>query len=394
MFTTAGSAAKLDFCRELGADVTINYRDEDFVERIAAETDGAGRRRDPGQHGRQVPGPQRRGARDRRPAGRRSACRAAPRPSSTWPADEQARLGARHHAAGAPATGHGGKAEIVAAVLHDVWPRRRARQHPPDRRPRGCRCPAPPRPTGWSRPASTSARSCSCPRTRSEPDAHQIASRRSRSARPPAPRRAGPPSSRGTWPALRRTPSSCRPGAGRRPGPRRRGGSSPPARHRRRRRRDGAVRRRIGGDRQVHRPGGRRVGGLGRAATPTTRPAADARAPRPATAAISSRPPGGTVGAPPAARRRRPPPRARTARVRAHRRRPPGRRRAPGRARRQGGELRGLRRAGGALAEVPLDLGPFGGVQGAEGVGADGDVRAGHGVTPRSARARLSARSA
>src|SRR5947209_17460190 len=27
VFTTAGTAAKLDFCRELGADVTINYRD-------------------------------------------------------------------------------------------------------------------------------------------------------------------------------------------------------------------------------------------------------------------------------------------------------------------------------------------------------------------------------
>jgi NADPH:quinone reductase-like Zn-dependent oxidoreductase len=29
-------------CSELGADVTIDYRDEDFVERIRAETDGAG----------------------------------------------------------------------------------------------------------------------------------------------------------------------------------------------------------------------------------------------------------------------------------------------------------------------------------------------------------------
>jgi putative PIG3 family NAD(P)H quinone oxidoreductase len=39
---TAGSAEKLALCRELGADVLINYRDEDFVERIRAETDGAG----------------------------------------------------------------------------------------------------------------------------------------------------------------------------------------------------------------------------------------------------------------------------------------------------------------------------------------------------------------
>jgi NADPH2:quinone reductase len=31
---TAGSAAKLEFCRELGAEITINYRDEDFVARV------------------------------------------------------------------------------------------------------------------------------------------------------------------------------------------------------------------------------------------------------------------------------------------------------------------------------------------------------------------------
>ncbi|SCX40628.1 putative NAD(P)H quinone oxidoreductase, PIG3 family [Klenkia marina] len=34
--TTAGSAEKLAFCRELGADITINYRDEDFVEVVRA----------------------------------------------------------------------------------------------------------------------------------------------------------------------------------------------------------------------------------------------------------------------------------------------------------------------------------------------------------------------
>lgn len=31
---TAGSAEKLEFCRELGAEITINYRDEDFAERL------------------------------------------------------------------------------------------------------------------------------------------------------------------------------------------------------------------------------------------------------------------------------------------------------------------------------------------------------------------------
>ncbi|MFN3003240.1 NAD(P)H-quinone oxidoreductase [Mycolicibacterium wolinskyi] len=34
---TAGSADKLDLCRDLGAEIAINYRDEDFVERLRAE---------------------------------------------------------------------------------------------------------------------------------------------------------------------------------------------------------------------------------------------------------------------------------------------------------------------------------------------------------------------
>ncbi len=39
---TAGSKAKLDFCAELGADVLINYREQDFVKEIKAATGGAG----------------------------------------------------------------------------------------------------------------------------------------------------------------------------------------------------------------------------------------------------------------------------------------------------------------------------------------------------------------
>lgn len=39
---TAGSAGKLDTARALGADIAINYRDEDFVNRIRTETDGGG----------------------------------------------------------------------------------------------------------------------------------------------------------------------------------------------------------------------------------------------------------------------------------------------------------------------------------------------------------------
>lgn len=40
VFTTAGSAEKLRTCAELGADVTINYREEDFVE-VLQESGGA-----------------------------------------------------------------------------------------------------------------------------------------------------------------------------------------------------------------------------------------------------------------------------------------------------------------------------------------------------------------
>jgi NADPH2:quinone reductase len=39
---TAGSSAKLQLCRELGAQITIAYHDEDFVARIAEASDGAG----------------------------------------------------------------------------------------------------------------------------------------------------------------------------------------------------------------------------------------------------------------------------------------------------------------------------------------------------------------
>lgn len=39
---TAGSAEKLAACRELGADLTINYREQDFVEEIKRATGGEG----------------------------------------------------------------------------------------------------------------------------------------------------------------------------------------------------------------------------------------------------------------------------------------------------------------------------------------------------------------
>jgi putative PIG3 family NAD(P)H quinone oxidoreductase len=39
---TAGSKAKLDACKSLGADILIDYRSEEFVERVHQETDGRG----------------------------------------------------------------------------------------------------------------------------------------------------------------------------------------------------------------------------------------------------------------------------------------------------------------------------------------------------------------
>jgi putative PIG3 family NAD(P)H quinone oxidoreductase len=39
---TAGSAAKLERCRELGAEILVNYREADFVARVKEETGGKG----------------------------------------------------------------------------------------------------------------------------------------------------------------------------------------------------------------------------------------------------------------------------------------------------------------------------------------------------------------
>ncbi|KAL7088860.1 hypothetical protein ACP275_13G154100 [Erythranthe tilingii] len=42
VFVTAGSEEKLAACKDLGADVCINYKTEDFVERVKEETGGKG----------------------------------------------------------------------------------------------------------------------------------------------------------------------------------------------------------------------------------------------------------------------------------------------------------------------------------------------------------------
>jgi putative PIG3 family NAD(P)H quinone oxidoreductase len=122
VFATAGTQAKLDVCRELGAEGTINYRDEDFVERIKDETDGAGvdvvldnmgaaylaRNIDAlAVGGRLVVIGMQGGTKAELDLGRLLAKRATVHATA---------LRSR------PATGHGGKAEIVAAVRHDVWP--------------------------------------------------------------------------------------------------------------------------------------------------------------------------------------------------------------------------------------------------------------------------------
>jgi putative PIG3 family NAD(P)H quinone oxidoreductase len=39
---TAGSAEKLERCRELGAEILVSYRDDDFVETVKSATDGRG----------------------------------------------------------------------------------------------------------------------------------------------------------------------------------------------------------------------------------------------------------------------------------------------------------------------------------------------------------------
>jgi putative PIG3 family NAD(P)H quinone oxidoreductase len=42
VITTAGSAEKTAFCRELGADVAVNYREQDFVAAVSEATEGVG----------------------------------------------------------------------------------------------------------------------------------------------------------------------------------------------------------------------------------------------------------------------------------------------------------------------------------------------------------------
>ncbi|MGY1702879.1 NAD(P)H-quinone oxidoreductase [Geodermatophilus sp. SYSU D00766] len=122
VFTTAGSAAKRAFCRELGAEVTVDYTAEDFVERVREETGGAGvdvvldnmgakylaRNVDAlAVGGRLVVIGLQGGARAELDLGKLLAKRASVAATA---------LRSR------PVTGPGGKDAIVAAVLAHVWP--------------------------------------------------------------------------------------------------------------------------------------------------------------------------------------------------------------------------------------------------------------------------------
>jgi putative PIG3 family NAD(P)H quinone oxidoreductase len=119
---TAGSAEKLAFCRELGAEILVNYRDEDFVEVVKNATDGHGadvvldimgakylaRNVDVlATGGRMVGIGMQGGTKAELDLGKLMRKRASVAATT---------LRSR------PATGPGGKAEIVAAVRHDVWP--------------------------------------------------------------------------------------------------------------------------------------------------------------------------------------------------------------------------------------------------------------------------------
>src|SRR3954464_5197424 len=120
--TTAGSAEKLAFCRELGAEIGGNYRDEDFGEVVRTATDGHGadvvldimgakylaRNVDVLATGGRLVG-----------IGLQGGPKAEPDPGKLM--RKRARV-ARTPRRSRPATGPGGKAEIVAAVRHDVWP--------------------------------------------------------------------------------------------------------------------------------------------------------------------------------------------------------------------------------------------------------------------------------
>jgi putative PIG3 family NAD(P)H quinone oxidoreductase len=122
VFATAGSPAKLEVCRELGAEVAINYRDEDFVERILDETDGEGIDVILDNMGAAYLA---RNVTALAVGGRLVVIGMQGGTKAELDIGALLRKRGTVHATALrsrPATGPGGKAEIVAAVRHDVWP--------------------------------------------------------------------------------------------------------------------------------------------------------------------------------------------------------------------------------------------------------------------------------
>ena len=120
--TTAGSAAKLASCRELGAEILVDYHEQDFVEVLREATGGHGAdvvldNMGAAYLARNV---------DALAVGGRLAV-IGMQGGTRAELDLGTLLSKRGtvHATALrsrPATGRGGKAEIVAAVRHDVWP--------------------------------------------------------------------------------------------------------------------------------------------------------------------------------------------------------------------------------------------------------------------------------
>jgi putative PIG3 family NAD(P)H quinone oxidoreductase len=122
VFTTAGTAEKLAVCRELGADVSINYRDEDFVERVREETDGAGVDVVLDNMGAKYLA---RNLEALATGGRLVIIGMQGGTKAELDLGLLMRKRGSVHATtlrSRPATGLGSKAEVVAAVRHDVWP--------------------------------------------------------------------------------------------------------------------------------------------------------------------------------------------------------------------------------------------------------------------------------
>ncbi len=122
VFATAGTPEKLAVCRELGADVTINYREEDFVERVRAETDGRGIDVVLDNMGAKYLA---RNVDVLATGGRLAIIGMQGGSKAELDLGLLMRKRGSVHATtlrSRPATGHGGKSEIVAAVRHDVWP--------------------------------------------------------------------------------------------------------------------------------------------------------------------------------------------------------------------------------------------------------------------------------